>query len=99
MRGIDPETNSLVDAPRERVRQIFRNIEAAARHSGFGLDSCVRLTVYVTDMAAYRPLINEIQREFWDDGSFPPRTIVAVAGLNQDDFAEVEATFVRPGGT
>jgi enamine deaminase RidA (YjgF/YER057c/UK114 family) len=95
MRGIDPETDALVEDPRERVRQIFTNIEAAAAAGGAGLDGCVRLTVYVTDMAAHRPLVNDVQREFWGDGPYPPRTIVTVSGLNQDDIVEVEATFVR----
>jgi 2-iminobutanoate/2-iminopropanoate deaminase len=56
----------------------------------------MRLTVFVTDMKAHRPLVNQVQREFWGDGPYPPRTIVEVSGLNQDDFVEVEATLYRP---
>jgi enamine deaminase RidA (YjgF/YER057c/UK114 family) len=46
-------------------------------------------------MKAHRPLVNQVQKEFWGDGPYPPRTIVEVSGLNQDDFVEVEATLYR----
>jgi enamine deaminase RidA (YjgF/YER057c/UK114 family) len=57
---------------------------------------CVRLTVFVTDMAALRPLVNKVQEEIWAGLSYPPRTIVEVAKLNQDDIFEVEGMFFAP---
>ena len=51
--------------------------------------NCVRLTVFVTDMAALRPLVNKVQAELWAGGPYPPRTIVEVAKLSQDDIFEV----------
>jgi 2-iminobutanoate/2-iminopropanoate deaminase len=56
----------------------------------------VRLVVYVVDMNRYRPLVNKVQEEFWRGGPYPPRTIVAVSGLNQGDVVEVEGTFYCP---
>jgi enamine deaminase RidA (YjgF/YER057c/UK114 family) len=67
-------------------------VEAA----GGGLRDAVRLVVYVTAMARYRPLVNKIQEEFWGGGPYPPRTIVEVSRLNQDDIVEVEGTFFCP---
>jgi len=96
LRGIDPRTDTLVDDPAGRVAQMFENLRLAAQSIGLGLDSVVRLTVFVTDMAAHRPLVNDAERACWGDGPYPPRTIVEVAALNQDDFAEVEATLYRP---
>ena len=49
-------------------------------------------------MARLRPLVNKIQEEFWGLGPYPPRTIVEVARLNQDDIFEVEGTFYAPEG-
>jgi len=95
MRGIDPETNALVVGDTARTRQVFTNLQRAARSVGLDLDSIMRLTVYVTDMAAHRPLVNQIQQEFWGNGPYPPRTILEVSGLNQEDFVEVEATLYR----
>jgi enamine deaminase RidA (YjgF/YER057c/UK114 family) len=96
MRGIDPASNILVTGEEARIRQAFRNMELIARSEGATLRDAVRLIVYVTDMARYRPLVNKIQEELWGQGPFPPRTIVEVARLNQDDIVEVEGSFYAP---
>jgi enamine deaminase RidA (YjgF/YER057c/UK114 family) len=97
MRGIDPATNTLVAGDEGRIRQAFRNMELIARSEGATLRDAVRLVVYVTDMGRYRPLVNAIQEELWGQVPLPPRTIVEVARLNQDDIVEVEGTFYAPG--
>lgn len=96
MRGIDPATNLLVDGAEARVRQAFRNMQAIVEAAGGSLRDAVRLVVYVTDMDRHRPLVNRIQEELWSGGPYPPRTIVEVRGLNQDDIVEVEGTFYCP---
>jgi 2-iminobutanoate/2-iminopropanoate deaminase len=95
MRGIDPVTNTLVDGDEARVRQAFANTQTIVQAAGGSLRDAVRLVVYVTDMARHRPLVNKIQDEFWI-APYPPRTIVEVRGLNQDDIVEVEGTFFCP---
>ncbi|HMA57663.1 MAG TPA: RidA family protein [Pseudolabrys sp.] len=47
----------------------------------------------MTDMGRLRPLVNKVQETLWGGGPYPPRTILEVAGLNQDDIFEVEGTF------
>jgi hypothetical protein len=37
--------------------------------------------------------LNKIQTELWGDGPYPPRTIIEVDRLNQDDIVEAEGTF------
>ena len=96
MRGIDPETNTLVPDTEGRVRQAFMNMQLIAESEGATLQDAVRLVVYVTDMYRYRPVVNQIQEELWGDGPYPPRTIVEVDRLNQDDIVEVEGTFYAP---
>ncbi len=96
MRGIDPATDTLVAGDEARVRQAFRNMQAIAQSEGATLRDAVRLVVYVTDMARHRPLVNRVQEELWGGGPFPPRTIVEVSRLNQDDIVEVEGTFYAP---
>jgi 2-iminobutanoate/2-iminopropanoate deaminase len=56
----------------------------------------VRLAVYVTDMTALRPLVNKIQEEIWTGGPYPPRTILQVSALAQNDIFEVDGTFYAP---
>jgi 2-iminobutanoate/2-iminopropanoate deaminase len=96
MRGIDPATNTLVAGDQARVRQAFQNMQTIVEAAGGGLRDAVRLVVYVTDMNRYRPLVNKIQEELWGGGPYPPRTIVEVSRLNQDDVVEVEGTFYCP---
>jgi 2-iminobutanoate/2-iminopropanoate deaminase len=98
MRGIDPQTNTLVAGDEARVRQAFRNMALIAQSEGASLRDAVRLVVYVTDMGR-RPLVNMVQEELWGPGPYPPRTIVEVARLNQDDVVEVEGTFYAPAKT
>jgi enamine deaminase RidA (YjgF/YER057c/UK114 family) len=96
MRGIDPATNSIVGTEEERIRRAYTNMKTIAESEGASLASCVRLTVFVTDMKRLRPLVNKVQEELWAGGPYPPRTIVEVAKLNQDDIFEVEGTFYAP---
>jgi enamine deaminase RidA (YjgF/YER057c/UK114 family) len=99
MRGIDPTTNKLVDGDEARIRQAFLNMKTVVAATGGALCDAVRLVVYVTDMDRYRPLVNKIQEEHWGAPPYPPRTIVQVSRLNQDDIVEVEGTFFCPPRT
>jgi enamine deaminase RidA (YjgF/YER057c/UK114 family) len=96
MRGIDPKTNALVAGDEARIRQAFLNMKLIAESEGATLRDATRIVVYVTDMFRFRPLVNRVQEEFWGQGPYPPRTIVEVDRLNQDDIFEVEGTFYAP---
>ncbi|MBX9588258.1 MAG: RidA family protein [Hyphomonadaceae bacterium] len=96
MRGIDPKTNTLVQGDEARVVQAFLNMKLIAESEGATLKDAVRLVVYVTDMFRFRPLVNKAQEQLWGKGPYPPRTIVEVHRLNQDDIVEVEGTFYAP---
>ena len=98
MRGIDPKTDTLVQGEEARVRQAFLNMKLIAESEGATLRDAVRLVVYVTDMFRFRPIVNKIQTELWGQGPYPPRTIVEVHRLNQDDIVEIEGTFYAPAG-
>ena len=96
MRGIDPASNAMVDGEEARIRQAFTNMVTIAASEGAGLADCVRLVVYVTDMARLRPLVNTVQEAFWAGLAYPPRTILQVSSLNQNDIFEVDGTFYAP---
>lgn len=96
MRGIDPATNTLVDGDEARVLQAFANMAHIAASEGATLLDCARLVVYVTDMGRYRPIVNKVQEQLWASKACPPRTIVEISRLNQDDIVEVEGTFYAP---
>jgi len=96
MRGIDPKTNALVQGDEARTMQAFLNMKLIAESEGATLRDAVRIVVYVTDMYRFRPLVNKVQAELWGKGPYPPRTIIEVDRLNQDDIVEVEGTFYAP---
>jgi len=96
MRGIDPKTNTLVEGDEARIRQAFLNMQSVAQSGGANLEDAVRLVVYVSDMFRYRPIVNKVQAELWSNNPYPPRTIIEVDRLNQDDIVEVEGTFYAP---
>ena len=96
MRGIDPATNALVQGDEARVLQAFKNMKLIAESEGASLRDSVRLVVYVTDMFRFRPIVNKVQEQLWGAGPYPPRTIIEVHRLNQDDIVEVEGTFYSP---
>src|SRR3984957_5761078 len=96
MRGIDPATNKLGQGDEARIRQAFLNLKTIVAAAGGSLRDAVRLVFYVAAMDRSRPLVNKIQEEFWGAPPYPPRTIVEVSRLNQDDIVEVEGTFFCP---
>jgi 2-iminobutanoate/2-iminopropanoate deaminase len=96
MRGIDPKTGKLIESEEARVMQAFLNMKLVAESEGATLFDAVRLVVFVTDMYRYRPLVNKVQAQLWGEGPYPPRAIIEVDRLNQDDIVEVEGTFYAP---
>lgn len=96
MRGIDPATNKQVQGNEARIRQAFLNMKHIAESEGATLQDCLRIVVYTTDMFRFRPMANKVQEELWGKGPYPPRTIIEVHRLNDDDILEVEGTFHVP---
>jgi 2-iminobutanoate/2-iminopropanoate deaminase len=96
MRGVDPKTNALVEGEEARVRQMFINMKQVAEAEGATLQDAVRLTIYVSDVVRLRPVVNKVQAEMWGNGPYPPRTVLEVSRLDQNDIAEVDATFYAP---
>ena len=98
MRGIFQENSTLAPTGMPRVRKAFENMRDLAEMAGAELTDCLRIVLYVTDMYRYRPMCNEVQIELWGDdpSRYPPRSIIEVDRLNEDDIVEVEATFHLP---
>ena len=96
IQGIDPATNSLVQDPQARVRQAFLNLKLIAQSEGASLQDCVRITVYVSDLHRYAPMVDKAQAELWGKPPYPPRTMVEVQRLFDDDIVEVDSVFYAP---
>src|SRR5438105_14105792 len=51
--GLDPATMQLAEGIEAQTHRVFRNLEAVAAAAGVGLEHCVRLTVYLTDLSHF----------------------------------------------
>lgn len=96
MQGVDPATNTLVQDPHARIRQAFLNIRLIAQSEGASLQDCVRLTVYVSDLHRFAPMVDKVQAELWSKPPYPPRTMIEVQRLFDDDIVEIDSVFYAP---
>lgn len=96
MQGVDPATNKLVDGDEARIRQAFLNLKSIAQSEGATLQDCVRLTIYVSDLHRYAPLVSKVQAELWGKPPYPPRTMFEVQRLFDDDIVEIDSVFYAP---
>jgi enamine deaminase RidA (YjgF/YER057c/UK114 family) len=81
MQGVDPATNILVQDPQSCILRAFLNLKLIAQSEGASLQDCVRLTVYVSDLHRYAPMVVKAQAELWGKPPIPPRTMVEVQRL------------------
>ena len=96
MAGIDPATNAMVRDPQAQIRQAFLNMRSIAQSEGASLQDCVRLTVYVSDLNRFAPMVDKAQAELWGKPPYPPRTMVEVRRLFDDDIVEIDSVFYAP---
>jgi 2-iminobutanoate/2-iminopropanoate deaminase len=96
MQNVDPSTNKLVEGEEARIRQAFLNLKLIAESEGATLQDCVRLTVYVSDLHRFAPLVSKIQAELWGKSPYPPRTMFEVQRLFDDDIVEIDSVFYAP---
>lgn len=89
VRGIDLRTGRPAETDHRRLELIFSHLGRILDQAGSSFGAVLASTVYVTDMARLRPLVNDAYvAAFGTD--LPTRTIVQVAALNQDDSIEIE---------
>ena len=76
-----------------QVRQVFENLRTVLEHAGTGLDSIVKLTVYLTDMSRLREY-TRIKAEYFP-AQQPASTALGVTALARPEMTvEVEAIAV-----
>ena len=96
MQGTDPATNALVQDPQARIVRAFLNLKLIAQSEGASLRDCVRLTVYLSDLARFAPMVERAQAELWGSPPYPPRTMIEVKRLFDDDIVEIDSVFYAP---
>src|SRR6476469_5916253 len=96
MQGVDPATNALLQNTQARILRAFLNLKLIAESERASLQDCVRLTVYVSDLKRFAPMVDKVQAELWGKPPYPPRTMVEVRRLFDDDIVEIDSVFYAP---
>jgi reactive intermediate/imine deaminase len=91
--GLDPQSGQMVEGGFDaQVHRAIKNMKAVIEAAGGSLRQCVRLTLYLTDLADF-PRANEIMQEYFK-APYPARSTVGVAALPRGAQFEIEATVV-----
>ena len=90
--GLDPATMQLAEGIEGQTHRVFRNLAAIAAAGGLGLEHCVRMTVYLTDLAHFAR-VNEIMAQYVRQ-PYPSRAAIGVAGLPRGALVEIDAIAV-----
>ena len=87
---LDPGTGELVgDTAAEQARACLENLAAVCEAAGTSLARALRLTVYMTDLAAFGE-VNEVYARFFPEQP-PARVAVGVAQLPRGAYVEIDA--------
>jgi 2-iminobutanoate/2-iminopropanoate deaminase len=87
---LDPVTGELVgDTAAEQARVCLANLSAVCEAAGTTLARAVRVTVYMTDLAAFGELNDAYAAFFADDP--PARVAIGVAALPRGAYVEIDA--------
>ena len=88
-----PETMQMVEGDiTVQVRQCFQNLAAIAEAAGGSLNDCVKVHVFLTDLANF-PIVNQVMAEFFSE-PYPARAAIGVAALPRAAQVEVDAIMV-----
>ena len=87
---LDADSGELVgEGAAEQARRCLENLEAVCAAAGTTLARAVRLTVYMTDLAAFAE-VNEVYAGFFDDDP-PARVTIGVSALPRGALVEIDA--------
>lgn len=87
---LDPATGELVGSTAaEQARRCLENLAAVCEAADASLQRAVRVTVYMTDLAAFGE-VNEVYGEFFD-AEPPARVAVGVSALPRGAYVEIDA--------
>jgi 2-iminobutanoate/2-iminopropanoate deaminase len=87
---LDAQTGELVgETPAEQARRCLENLAAVCEAAGARLRDAARVTVYMTDLAAFAE-VNEVYASFFDAAP-PARVAIGVAALPRGAQVEIDA--------
>ena len=92
--ALDPSTMEMVGSTAaEQTEQVFKNLVAVLAAAGTRLDSVVKTTVYLADMADFQAM-NEVYAIHFGDHK-PARAAVQAAALPKGALVEIDAVALK----
>lgn len=90
---LDPASGNLVEGDiSTQTRRVFDNLAAVAKAAGGSLAHCVRVGIYVTDLANFAA-VNGVMAEYFQQ-PYPARSTIEVSALPRGAQVEVDAIMV-----
>ena len=87
---LDPATNQLVEGDiAAQTERVLQNIKAVLEACGASLESVLKTTVFLKDMADF-PKMNEVYAKYFTENP-PARSTVQAARLPRDVSVEIDA--------
>ena len=88
-----PETMEIVDGGIENeIHQVFKNLTAVCQEAGGGLNSIVKLNIFLTDLNNFA-VLNEIMSTYFDQ-PYPARAAIGVNELPKGVSVEMDGVMV-----
>ncbi|MDH7944319.1 RidA family protein [Pseudohongiella sp. SYSU M77423] len=87
---LDPATMEIVQGGVEaQAHQVLKNLSAVASEAGGSLDDCVKLTIYMIDLAEFG-VVNATMEQYFQK-PYPARATIQVSALPRGALVEIEA--------
>ncbi|HBX38010.1 MAG TPA: reactive intermediate/imine deaminase [Pseudohongiella sp.] len=87
---LDPATMEIVQGGVEaQAHQVLKNLAAVASEAGGSLDDCVKLTIYMIDLAEFG-VVNATMEQYFQK-PYPARATIQVSALPRGALVEIEA--------
>lgn len=78
--AIDPSNGNLIEGTlKEETQQIMKNIHEILHFAGLSMNSVLKVSIFLTDMAFFHEVNEEYAQHFTEN--FPARETVQVSGL------------------
>jgi 2-iminobutanoate/2-iminopropanoate deaminase len=92
--GVDPDTGKLAEGGiKAETRQALENMQAALERAGGSMDSVLKCTVFLADIADWAAM-NEVYTTFFSNK--PARSAVGDIGLGMNARVEIECIAAAP---
>ena len=87
--GLKPGDTQISGTIQDQTEQIFRNLQAILEAAGSSLESIVKTTVFLTDLADFQGMNEVYAKHVGEDR--PARSTVGIAALPSGALVEIEA--------